>query len=58
MTLSGATTWGQSRPGSDDNEGYSAVFQNPSITGAPPQIVLCHIQDTHYWSLTLLQRCS
>ena len=34
MTLSGATTPGQSGPGSDGNEGVLRIPQNSSITGA------------------------
>ena len=33
-TLSGATTMGQSRPGSDGNEGVLSILQSSSITGA------------------------
>ena len=33
-TLSGATTPGQSGPGSDGNEGVLRIPQNSSITGA------------------------
>ena len=32
-TLSGATTLGQSGPGSDDNEGLHCIPQSSSITG-------------------------
>ena len=32
--LSGATTWGQSGPGSDDNKGELLIPQSSSITGA------------------------
>ena len=35
-TLSGATTPGQSRPGSNDNEGVFHIPQSSSITGASP----------------------
>ena len=34
--LSGATTPGQSGPGSDDNEGVLCIPQSPSITGTSP----------------------
>ena len=34
MTLPGATTWGQSGPGSDGNEGVLLILQSSSITGA------------------------
>ena len=36
MALSGATTLGQSRPGSDGNEGVLCIPQSPSITGNSP----------------------
>ena len=42
--LSGATTPGQSGPGSDGNEG---VPKAPALLEPHHQIVLCHIQDTH-----------
>ena len=35
-TLSGATTPGQSRPGSDGNEGLHCIPQSPTITGMSP----------------------
>ena len=35
-TLSGATTPGQSEPGSDGNERVLRIFYNSSITGASP----------------------
>ena len=35
-TLSGATTPGQSAPGSDDNEGVLHIPQSSNITGASP----------------------
>ena len=35
-TLSGATTSGQSRPGSDDNEEVLCILQSTSIIGASP----------------------
>ena len=35
-TLSGATTPGQSVPGSDGNEGVLRIPQSPSITGTSP----------------------
>ena len=36
MTLSDATTLGQSGPGSDGNEGVLPIPQSCSITGASP----------------------
>ena len=36
MALSGATTPGQSGPGSDGNEGVLRIPQSPSITGTSP----------------------
>ena len=35
-TLSGATTLGQSGPGSDDNEDVLRIPQSPGITGTSP----------------------
>ena len=39
MTLSGATTPGQSSPGSDGNEGYSAFSKDPTLPEPHHQIV-------------------
>ena len=36
MVLSGATTLGQSGPGSNGNEGVLRIPQSPSITGTSP----------------------
>ena len=36
MVLSGATTLGQSEPGSNGNEGVLRIPQGPSITGTSP----------------------
>ena len=36
MTLSGATTPGENRPGSDSNEGVLRIPQSSSITGTSP----------------------
>ena len=52
-TLSGATPPSQSEPESDSKEGFLQIPQNSSN-----QIVLCHMQDTRWESLTSLQRCS
>ena len=45
-TLSDITTPGQSWPGSDGNEWYSAFPKTPALLEPPDRIVLCHIQDT------------
>ena len=61
-TLSGATTPGQSRSGSDSNEWVLCIPQSSSITGASPSgCLVSYIQDTCCGSglgLTPLQRCS
>ena len=44
--LSGATTLGQSGPGSDGNEGVLLIPQSSSITGASPSDCLVSYQDT------------
>ena len=44
--LSGATTPGQSGPGSDGNEGVLRIPQSPVLLEPPHQIVSFHIQDT------------
>ena len=57
--LSGATTPGQSGPGSNGNEGVLCFPQNPSITGTSPSD--CLVSYPGYslgWGLTLLQRCT
>ena len=56
--LSGATTLGQSGPGSDGNEGVLHIPKAPALLEPHHQIVLCHIQDTRCGSLTPLQRSS
>ena len=38
-------------------KGYS-TFPKIPVQEPHHQIVLCHIQNTHWWSLTPLQRCS
>ena len=53
--LSGVTTLGQSRPGSDDNEGVLCISQSSSITGAWQSDP---IQNTHWWGLNTRQRSS
>ena len=56
---SGATTLGQSRPGSNDNEGVLRIPQSSSITGTSPSDCLVSYQDTHWEEgLTPLQRSS
>ena len=57
-TLSGATTLGKSGPGSDGNKGVLCILKVPVLLETHHQIVLFHIQDTHYGSFTPLQRCS
>ena len=57
MTLSGTTTLGQSRSGSDGNEGVLPIFHSSSITGALPSDCLvsypghigesCHLVEMH-----------
>ena len=42
MTLSGATTLGQSGPGSDGNEGLLSIPQGSCITGVWPSNFWCH----------------
>ena len=44
-TLSGATTTGQSGPGSDGYEGVLRILQSSSITGAVPSYCLVLYQD-------------
>ena len=56
MTLTRATTPGQSGPGSDGNEQVLRILQSSSITGASPSD--CYIQDSRWGSLTPLQRCN
>ena len=58
-TLSGATTQGQSKPGSDFNEGVHYIPQSSSITGTSPSDYLVSYQDPHWGKVsTHLQRCS
>ena len=58
-TLSGATTPGQSGPGSDGNEGVHRISQSSSVTAASPSdCLVSYIQDNCWRSLTPLQRCS
>ena len=58
LTLSGATTPGQSGPGSDGNEEVLRIPKSPSVTGASP--LDCWVSDQEYsWrGLTPVQRCS
>ena len=39
-------------------KGYPTLSKTPALLEPHHQIVLCHIQDTHWGSLTPLQRCS
>ena len=60
LTLSGATTPGQSGPESIGNEGVLSIPKAPVWLESHHQIALCHIKDTN-WSggcLTILQRYS
>ena len=57
--LSGATTPGQSGPGSDGNEGVLRIPQSSSIAGTSPSDCLVSYQDTRWGGgLTPLQRSS
>ena len=59
MTLSGATTVGQRRPWSDDNEWVHYIPPNSSITGASPSdCLVVYIGHTLEVGLTSLPRCS
>ena len=49
---------GQGGPESDGNEEVLCILQSSSITGAPPSDCLVYYQDSHWWSLTPLQRSS
>ena len=50
---SGATTSGQSEPGSDANEGWFCIPQSASITVASQSCFYCNIQGTRWlWSYT------
>ena len=57
-TLSGATTTGQSGPGSDRIEGVHRISQSSSITGASPSDCLVSYPDSRCGRLTPLLRCS
>ena len=58
-TLSGATTPGQSGPGSNGNKGVLCIPQSSSITGINLTIWLFRVISGHLWGgLTPLQRCS
>ena len=58
MTQSGATTPGQSEPGSDGNEGVLRIPQCSSINETSPSDCLESHQDTRWENLTPLQRCN
>ena len=47
-TISGATTPGQSGPGSSGNEEVLCIPQSSSITGTSPSNCLVSYQDTRY----------
>ena len=57
-TLLGATTPGQSGPGSNGNKGVLRIPQSSSITGTSPSDCLVSYPDTHWGGLTPLQRGS
>ena len=46
--LSGATTPGQSGPGSNGNEGVLRILQSSSIAGTSPSDCLVSYQDTRW----------
>ena len=49
MTLSGATSSGQSGPGSVGSEGVPSIPQSSSITGASQShCLVSYMQDTHW----------
>ena len=56
-TLSGATTPGQSGPGSDDNKGVLCIPQSSSITGTSPSDYLVSYLGHLLEGYTSLQRC-
>ena len=55
LTLSSATTLGQSGPRSNGNERVFCIPQRSCITGASLSDCLMSYQDTHLWNLTPLQ---
>ena len=54
-SLLGATTPGQSGPGSDGNKVVLSILQSSNITGAYPSD---HIRDTHWKVRGPMQRCN
>ena len=56
--LSGATPPGQSGPESNGSKGVVCIPQISSIEGASPSDYFVSYQDTHWASLTNLQRSS
>ena len=56
--LSGATTPGQSGPGSNSNEGVLHILQSSSITGTSPSDCLVPYSGHSWGGLTPLQKCS
>ena len=57
MTLSGAPNPGDSERGSNSNKRILRILKSPRLQ-LRYQIVLCHMQDTRWWGLTPLLRCS
>ena len=57
-TLSGATTPGQSTPGSNSYDGVLCILQSSSITGISPSDCFLSYPEHSLWSLTPLQRSS
>ena len=55
-TLSGATTLGQSGPGSDGNEGVLCIPQSSSITGTSPSDCLVSYPGHLLWGVLLICR--
>ena len=56
MTSSGATTMGQSEPGSDGNEGVLRIPQSSSITRTSPSDCLVSYPGTPIGEVSLLCR--
>ena len=56
--ISGATTKGQSRPGSDSNKGLLRIPQSSSTTGASPLDCLMSYPEKSLWGLIPLQSCN
>ena len=59
LVLSGATTPGQSGPGSNGNEGGAPYSRKPRITGtSPSDCLVSYPRHSFGGGLTPLQRCS